>query len=112
MCKQFLKPRLSDVDDIVREYDGTRDNMLDFEEFCQLVLPSTDAHLRHMASTRRFSAYFRPTAPIPYEILSRFTRLLDREMQLQRQRNDTKVRLGGCRDFISIRAFEAITRGY
>ena len=73
---------MNDVEDIVREYDGTEDNMLDFEEFSQLVLPSTNPNLRHIASTRRNSPYFRATAPIPYEVLSLFSRLLDKEMQL------------------------------
>jgi len=82
MNKQFLNPRLSDAEDIVREYDGSQNNALDFEEFCQLVLPSTNPNLRHMASTRRFSPYFRPLAPIPYEVLSLFSRLLDKEMLL------------------------------
>jgi len=84
MSKQFLNPRIADVEDIVREYDGSQDNMLDFEEFSQLVLPSTNPNLRHMAETRRFSPYFRASTPIPYEVLSLFSRLLDKEMQLQR----------------------------
>lgn len=82
MSKQFLNPRSIDADDIVREYDGTQNQMIDFDEFCQLVLPSTNPNLRHMASTRRYSPYFRATAPIPYEVLSLFGRLLDKEMQL------------------------------
>ena len=89
MSRQFLHPRLADAEEIVREYDGTQDRTLDFEEFCQLVLPSTNPNLRHMASTRRFSPYFRASAPISYEVLSLFTRLLDKEMQLQRARKET-----------------------
>ena len=80
MNKQLLNPRISDAEDIVREYDGTQNTMLDFDEFCQLVLPSTNPNLRHIASTRRFSPYFRESAPLPYEVISLFTRLLDKEM--------------------------------
>lgn len=112
MSKQFLNPRMSDVEDIMREYDGSQDSMLDFDEFSQLVLPSTNPNLRHIASTRRFSPYFRASAPIPYEILSLFSRLLDKEMQLQRQRNDSKRQLADCQDFIKVRAFETIAKGY
>lgn len=82
MSKQYLNPRLSDADDIVREYDGTLDRSLSFDEFCQLVLPSTNPDLRHMASTRRYSPYFRASQPLPYEVLSSFARLLEKEMQL------------------------------
>lgn len=112
MNKQFLNPRLCDAEDIVHEYDGTQNNMLDFDEFCQLVLPSTNPNLRHMASTRRFSPYFRATAPIPYEVLSLFSRLLDKEMQLQRARNDLKRQLADCQDFVKVRVFDTIARGY
>lgn len=90
MSKQFLNPRSNDADDIVREYDGTQNQMIDFDEFSQLILPSTNPNLRHMASTRRYSPYFRATAPIPYEVLSLFGRLLDKEMQLQRTRKEAQ----------------------
>ena len=112
MAKQFLNPRMQDVEDIIREYDGTQDNTLDFDEFSQLILPSTNPNLRHIASTRRFSPYFRAAAPIPYEILSLLTRLLDKEMQLQRTRNDSKRQLTDCQDFVKIRAFDTIANGY
>ena len=112
MSKQFLNPHISDAVDIIREYDGSQDVELDFDEFCQLVLPSTNPNLRHMASTRRFSPYFRPTSPIPYEVLSLFSRLLDKEMGLHRTRNDSKRQLAACQDFVKVRAFESITRGY
>lgn len=103
---------MSDADDIVCEYDGTQNRHIDFDEFCQLVLPSTSPNLRHMASTRRFSPYFRATAPIPYEVLSLFSRLLDKEMQLQRNRNSSKLQLADCQDFVKVRVFDTIARGY
>ena len=46
MNKQFLNPRMSDADDIVREYDGSQDSQLNFDEFSQIVLPSTNPNLR------------------------------------------------------------------
>ena len=90
MNKQFLNPRVSDADAMVKEYDGTMNLLLDFDEFSQLVLPSTNPNLRQMASTRRFSPHFRAQAPIPYEVLSLFTRLLDKEMALQRARTESQ----------------------
>lgn len=82
MNKQFLNPRTSDADDIIKEFDGSMNSMLDFDEFCNLVLPSTNQNLRHIAATRRHSPHFRVNQPIPYEVLSLFTRLLDKEMVL------------------------------
>lgn len=112
MSKQFLNPRLQDADAIVKEYDGTMNQMLDYEEFQQLCLPSTNPNLRQMATTRRFSPYFRAQAPIPYEVLSLFTRLLDKEMSLQRARADSQRMLDLSADFVKVRVFEQITQGY
>ena len=112
MNKQFLNPRQVDADAIITEYDGTMDSHLDYDEFCQLCLPSTNANLRQMASTRRFSPYFRTAAPIPYEVLSLFTRLLDKEMSLQRARAETKRQLEGCQDFVKVRVFDTISKGH
>ena len=40
------------------------------------------------------------------------TRLLDKEMQLQRQRLESQRQLARCSDFIKVRAFDAIARGF
>ena len=89
MNKHYLGARYEDAESIVREYDGSMSRTLDFDEFCQLVLPSANPNLRHIASTRRFSPYFRAASPLPYEAVSLATRLLDKEMQLQRQRSES-----------------------
>ena len=82
MNKNYLGARSEDAEDIIREYDGNLGKTLNFDEFCQLVLPSANPNLRHIASTRRFSPYHRASSPLPYEVLSLMTRLLDKEMQL------------------------------
>ena len=76
-----------------------------------MTLPSTNPNLRHIASSRRYSPYYRVTEPLPYEVLSLFTRLLEKEMQLQRSRTETKRQLASCPDFVKIRAFDSIARG-
>ena len=111
MSKQYLSPRMSDCDDIIREYDGSGDGRLNYDEFCQLVLPSTNSALRQMASERRYSPYFRPSAPIPHVVLSQLAQILDKEMQLQRARTDCKVQLSR-EDFVKVRVFDTIARGY
>jgi len=47
MSKHYMSPRMSDAQDIIREYDGSQDSRLNFDEFCQLALPSTSPSLRH-----------------------------------------------------------------
>jgi len=34
MSKNYLSPRMTDADDIIREYDGNGNRCLDFDEFC------------------------------------------------------------------------------
>ena len=111
MSKQFLNPRFSDADAMIKEFDGTLNQLLDFDEFSQMCMPSTNPNLRQMASTRRFSPYFRAAAAIPYEVLSLFTRLLDKEMALQRARYETQRQLDLCTEFAKVRAFEHISQG-
>ena len=89
MNKHYLGARIEDVEDIIREYDGNLNKSLTFDEFCQLVLPSANPNLRQIATTRRFSPYHRASSPLPYEVISLMTRLLDKEMQLQRQRAES-----------------------
>ena len=55
MKKQYMNVSITDVEDMITEYDGTQNRQLDFDEFCQLVLPSANQSLRHIASSRRFS---------------------------------------------------------
>jgi hypothetical protein len=68
--------------------------------------------VRHIASSRRFSPYFQPSRPLPYEVLSLLVRLLDKEVALQRTRGDTKRSLTSCPDFVKSRVFDEIARGY
>jgi len=86
--------------------------MLDFDEFCQLTLPSANTSVRHIASSRRFSPYFQAARPLPYEVLSLVVRLLDKEVALQRTKNDAKRSLNKCPDFIKSKVFDEIARGY
>lgn len=112
MKKQYMAVAASDVEDIITEYDGTQNRGLDFDEFCQLVLPSANASLRHIAVQRRYSPYNQAGRPVAYEVLSLFTRLLDKEMALQRQRNESKLALVKCPDFLKTKVFDTIARGY
>lgn len=112
MSGQYMHATMEDCDDFITEYDGTQNRRLDFDEFCQLVLPSANQSLRHIATSRRYSPYFQSDKPIPYEVLSLTTRLMDKELQLQRTRNDQKRELERCPDFVKHRSFDQISRGF
>ena len=112
MNRQFLSPTYQDVDDIVYEYDGSQDRRINFDEFSHLVLPATDQNSRHLASTRRYSPYYRASDPCTYSVLSKFGSLLQSEKQLQRTRNDQKRQLTLYREFSKVGSFDQISRGF
>ena len=49
---------------------------------------------------------------MPYEVLSLLTRLLDKEVALQRTRGDSRRSLVNCGEFNKARVFDEIARGY
>lgn len=93
MRKHYISAELSDASDIIREYDSNNDATLEFSEFCQLALPATNNSLRHVAEHRSQSPYARPNDPLPYSVISLVVRLLEKELALQRHRNDSKYAL-------------------
>lgn len=109
--KHYISAELADGNDIVREYDSSNDGTLEFNEFCQLVLPATNNSLRHVAEHRHHSPYFRASEPLPYAVVSLLVRLFEKELTLHRHRNESKHQLALSPDFIKVRAFDDISRG-
>jgi Ca2+-binding EF-hand superfamily protein len=109
MRKHYLKAGLEDAQEIIKEYSN--DGALSFEEFCQLCLPATNNSLRAVAERRADSPYYKPSEPLSYAAESLIVRLLEKELSLQKHRNDTKRELAQSPDFIKVRAFDDISRG-
>lgn len=86
--KQYVNAELNTVEAMINEFDGEQRHCLGFEEFCQMVLPAANSGLRSLALGRKDSPYFRPHAPLPYEVVSLVVRLLDKELSFHRQRAD------------------------
>jgi hypothetical protein len=61
---------------------------------------------------RRDSPYFRPHAPLPYEVVSLVVRLLDKELSFHRQRADALAQIARQSDFNKRQIFETISRGF
>jgi Ca2+-binding EF-hand superfamily protein len=110
--KQYINPEQRVVEAMINEFDGEQRKSLGFEEFCQMVLPAANSGLRSLAVGRRDSPYFRPHAPLPYEVISLLVRLLDKELSFHRQRADALEALAKHDDFDRRKIFEAIARGY
>jgi hypothetical protein len=111
MRKNYISCELSDAADIIREYDASADANLEIAEFSQLVLPATNNGLRRAAEDRPRSLYYRPSDPLPYSVVSLLVRLLEKELTLQRHRNDSKRQLAMSPDFVKVRSFDNISRG-
>ena len=104
--KHYVSIRMSDADDIVREYDGDLDGALNYEEFCQLVLPAANQGLRSLASSRR-GGYSRG---VPADVERALARLIEQEHKLQRTRNEQIGDLHRCPGFIRVKSFDKISR--
>jgi hypothetical protein len=111
MRKNYISCDLSDAADIIREYDASNDANLQIAEFSQLVLPATNNGLRRAAEDRPRSLYYRANDPLPYSVVSLLVRLLEKELTLQRHRNDSKRQLAMSPDFVKVRSFDDISRG-
>jgi hypothetical protein len=77
-----------------------------------MVLPAANSGLRELSLKRRDSPYFRPHAPLPYEVISLVTRLLDKEITFHRQRAEAIASIAKQEDFDRRKIFETIARGY
>lgn len=110
--KQYINPDQHIVEALIDEFDGDTTKTLTYDEFCQMVLPAANSGLRSLAIGRRESPYFRPSAPLPYEVISLLVRLLDKELSFHRQRADAIEALSKHEDFDRRKAYESITRGY
>lgn len=97
---------------MIGEFDSEGRHSLGFDEFCQMILPAANSGLRDLALKRRDSPYFRPHAPLPYEVTSLVTRLLDKELSFHRQRAESLEMVAKCEDFDRKKTFDAISRGF
>lgn len=114
---QFLKAHyvsaeFEDAQKIVTEYDANLDGTLTFAEFSQLVLPAANSGLRAIAEQRRYGAYFNAHIPLPYDCVNLIVRLFEKEIILQRHCNEGKLVLTSSPDFIKVRAFNEMSRGF
>ena len=108
--KNYVSAQLSEVQDIIREYNANGDGALSFSDFGQMVLPATNNSLRSVAENRRYSHHFRASEPLSYSSVNLLVRLVEKELGLQRRRNDNKLRLLNSPDFIKVRTFNEIAR--
>ena len=57
--KSYIRLNERDALSIIKEYDADEDGTLNYDEFCMIVLPSTNPTLRNIAERRRDSYRFK-----------------------------------------------------
>ena len=110
--KQYINPEPWAVEAMINEFDSEGRHSVDFDEFCQMILPAANSGLRDLAVKRRDSPYFRAHAPLPYEVISLVARLLDKELSFHRLRVESLQTIAKQEDFDRKKMFEQISRGF
>ena len=110
--KQYISPEPWAVEAMISEFDSEGRHSIDFDEFCQMILPAANSGLRDLAVRRRDSPYFRAHAPLPYEVISLVARLLDKELSFHRLRIESLQTIAKQEDFDRKKMFEQISRGF
>ncbi len=110
--EHYVAADLEDARAIVREYDADLDLALSYHEFSQLVLPAANSGLRAIAEQRRYGCHYCAGAPLPYDCVNLLVRLCEKEIALQRHRNESKRQLLACPDFVKVRTFNELSRGF
>jgi len=96
---------------IIKEFDSDEDGNLNYNEFCQIVLPSTNYNLRRIAEGRRESYRFRPEEPLSKEAQELLGGLLEKEIGFIKKREEIKRALLQRDDFNCRKAFEELCEG-
>lgn len=88
---------------IVKQYDSNDDSRITYDEFIQIALPATAPALREIALSRR--------GYLSYDVEYAFSKLLDREMQYQRDVELRKSHLRTRYDFNEMDLFRMLDVG-
>ena len=103
---------VSEVEGLIKEYDGNLDRRLNFKEFQNFSLPATSFTLRDLALNRaNVSSLTYRYRPLPSFCQVQLGELIQRELQFLRSRADYKRQLITHYDFIKSRSFRTLSRG-
>jgi Ca2+-binding EF-hand superfamily protein len=103
-----IKCSLEEAALLIDQYDESENGKLNYNEFCQLILPTTDDHLRSIAKSREAEYKFIKSAFLSKPIESALANLIHKEIIFQRSINEIKKDLASRRDFNVERAFDEV----
>lgn len=103
-----IKCSLEEAALLIDQYDETENGKLNYNEFCQLILPTTNDHLRSIAKSREAEYKFMKSAFLSKPIESALAHLIHKEIIFQRSVNEIKKELASRNDFTVEKAFDDI----
>mmetsp|Transcript_32236 Transcript_32236/g.31656 ORF Transcript_32236/g.31656 Transcript_32236/m.31656 type:complete len:523 (+) Transcript_32236:21-1589(+) len=107
-----IKCTLAEAARLIDQYDENGNGRLSYIEFCQLILPSTNDHLRAIAKSREAEYRFIKSAYLSVPVENALANLFRAEIEYQRAIEDIKIELNQRSDFSTKRCFDAIDKAH
>jgi len=105
-----LNCSLDEAARLIDQYDENGNGKLSYGEFCQLVLPATNDHLRSIAKSREAEYRYIKSAFLSSPIESALVNLVTKEIEYQRAVEEVKRELNARPDFTSQKCFDCIEK--
>jgi hypothetical protein len=85
---------LSEARDIIAEFDSSLDGTLQYDEFLNCFLPAANISLRDFCIyNKRVVSHYARQSRLPISVSSMAVRILEREKNMIRKRNDVRMAL-------------------
>lgn len=97
---------------LIHQYDEDNNGRLNYPEFCSLILPSTNDHLRAVAKSREAEYRYIKSAYLSAPVDNALAKLIEEELKYQRAIDEIKRELNARFDFTVRRCFETIDKAY
>ena len=103
---------LAECADIIAEFDSNMDGTMAYDEFINCFLPAANMSLRdYCIYSKRVASYYNNQASLPISVSSMAVRILEREKNMCRKRNEVRMDLFKKKDHQKLKTFNEISRG-
>lgn len=107
-----IKCSLNEAARLIDQYDENGNGRLSYAEFCQLILPSTNDHLRSVVKSREAEYRYIKSAFLSKPVEKALATLFQKEVEYQRSIEEVRIELNGRSDFNAQKCFESIDKAY
>lgn len=97
---------------LIDQYDENGNGRLSYGEFCQLILPSTNDHLRAVAKSREAEYKYIKSAFLSRPVENALANLFQKEVEYQRAIDEIKRELNSRFDFTVKRCFDSVDKAF